>query len=228
MRCDICGTPLDRPGQGHFCRTNGAGTSPAAQTFALAAPAAQVFAQSSSRVIRSGAVYAVLVAAGTALGLAGYTAIRSGAADPAELSTQATVVIVGLVAGFIGLICLLVLLISTVTWVISAHRLAGGGPGPAGYGGVAAFVLLTGLSYVLPGAVPGLVPSVLTEAALRIGGLLLLIAGVVAAGRRVREVTGLPTLAARPQTLIQADDWDASKWDPDVHRDIERRRRPVD
>jgi hypothetical protein len=228
MRCDLCGTPLDRAGQGHYCRTGGPGLSPAAESFALDTPAAQVFALSSRRVIRFGSVYAFLVAAGTALGLAGYSAIRSGAADPAAFGTQATVAVAGLIAGLIGLACLIGLLVSTVIWIISAHRLAAGGPGPAGYGGVAAFAVLSGLSYALPAAVPSLIPAVLAEATLRIGGLLALIAGVVATRRRVRVATGLPTLAARPQTLIKADDWDASKWDPDVHRDIERRRRAVD
>jgi hypothetical protein len=61
--------------------------------------------------------------------------------------------------------------------------------------------------------------------ALRVGGILVLIAGVVAARARIGRATGHPGLAARPQ-LITSDDWDASKWDPEVLRDIERRRGP--
>ena len=217
MRCATCDAPLDRPGQAHHCRADRAVPAPAAETFALA----------SRRVVRFGVVYALLVALTSGLGLAGYTAIRSGAADPAELSTQATVLIAGMVAGLVGLVCVIVLLISTAVWIVSAHRLTAAGPGVAGYGGLVVCFLLIALAYLLPGRVPTLGGAVATEAGLRIGGIVLLIAGVFQVRARVRRVTGQANLAARPK-LITGDDWDASKWDPEVQRDIDRRRKAAD
>jgi hypothetical protein len=52
----------------------------------------------------------------------------------------------------------------------------------------------------------------------------LLIAGVLLVRARIERETGQATPAGKP-TLITSDDWDASTWDPDVLRDIDRRRR---
>lgn len=212
-QCEICGTPLDHPGQAHKCRADRAVPDGAAETFSLA----------SRRVVRFGAIYAVLVAAIEALGFAGYTAVRSGAADPAAVSTQASVLIGGAITGLVGLVCVIVLLISTVVWIVSVHRLSAGGPGVAGYGALVLCLLLIALGYVVPPRVPTLGGAVATEAAMRIGGVVVLIAGVLAVRSRIRRQTGQAALAGRPE-LLTSDDWDASKWDPEVQRDIERRR----
>ncbi|MEU4237546.1 hypothetical protein [Actinoplanes sp. NPDC026619] len=210
MQCDICGTPLDRPGQGHFCRRGGTAPDESGGTFSLA----------TRRVVRFGAIYAILVAVTNALAVAGVTAIRSGAAtDPAA----AGVLIGSAITGFVGLICIIGLLISIVVWIVSAHRLTAAGPGLIGYGGVLIWVVLSVLAYVVPPQVPSIGAAAATEASLRIAGLALLIAAVRLVRSRLRQATGRPDLAARPK-LISSDDWDAGKWDPEVLRDIERRR----
>jgi hypothetical protein len=214
MRCEKCGAPLDRAGEGHFCRPGREAPSELAETFALAG----------RRVVRFSVGYALIVVVASLLGLAGYTAIRSGAADPAAVGTQASVLIGVAVAGLVSLVCVLGLLISTVVWLVSAHRLLDGGPGLAGYGGVAACVVLIGLAYALPIRMATVGAAGAAEAALRIGGVVLLIAGVLGVRARARRETGL-SLPGRP-AMLTSDDWDASAWDPQVHRDIERRRKP--
>ena len=217
MRCEICGSPLDHPGQGHTCRRDRAVPGAAAETFALA----------TRRVVRFGAVYAVVVVVITLLGLAGYTAVRLGAADAVDAGTQMTVLVGSMMAGLVGLVCAIGVLISTVVWIVSAHRLTPGGPGVAGYGGLVLCLVVFGASCLLPLLVPSLAGAVLTEAGLRITGIVVLLAGVFAARARLRRATGEATLAGRPP-LITSDDWDASRWDPEVMRDIERRRRSAD
>ncbi|WP_089008611.1 hypothetical protein [Micromonospora viridifaciens] len=174
-------------------------------------------------MVRFGVVYAVVVAIVSVLGLAGYAAVRSGAAEPTDLSTQASVLIVGPIAGLVGLGCVIGLLVSTVVWIVSAHRLTAAGPGFAGYGGLVLCFLLIALAYVLPIRVPTVSGAVAVEAALRIGSVVLLITGTLLASARIRRQTGQVTPAGR-RTLITSDDWGASKWDPEVLRDIERRR----
>ncbi|HET9516465.1 MAG TPA: hypothetical protein VFO77_01935 [Actinoplanes sp.] len=185
--------------------------------------AADTFALASRRVVRFGAVYSVVVALAGGLGLAGYTAVRSGAADPRDLSTQASFLIVGTIIGLVGLVCVIGLLISTVVWMVSAHRLTAAGPGLAGYGGVALCFVLIALAYVLPSRMPTVSGAVATDMALRIGGVILLIAGVLRVRARVRRETGDTALGGRPP-LITSGDWDASTWDPEVLRDTDRRR----
>jgi hypothetical protein len=214
MRCEICDSPLDRPGQAHSCRTDRTVPDAAAETFALAG----------RRVVRFGVVYAVVVALVSGLGLAGYAAVRSGIADPTAVGTQASVLLVGMISGLVGLVCLLGLLISTVVWIISAHRLTPAGPGLTGYGAAAVGVLLVALAYGLPGRMPTVSGAVVTEAAMRIGGVVVLVAGVVLVRARVRRKTGHVIPAVRPP-LVTSDDWDASQWDPEVLRDIDRGRR---
>jgi drug/metabolite transporter (DMT)-like permease len=207
MRCEICGTTLDDPVPAHDCR------SELADTYALA----------SRRVVRFGVLYAVVVAVVGALGFAGYTAIGSGAADPTAVSTQASVLLFGAITGLVGLVCVVVLLISTVVWIVSVHRITRSGPGVVGYNCLSLCVLLIALAYVVPRRVPTLGGAVATEAAMRIGGVVALIAGVLLVRSRIRRRTGQTSLAGRPR-LITSDDWGASKWDPEVMRDIERRR----
>jgi hypothetical protein len=92
MRCEICGSPRERPGQAHSCRTDRVVPEPEAANFALAA----------RRVVRFGVVYAVLVALVSSLGVAGYAAVRSGVADPTTVGTQASVLLVRMISGLVG------------------------------------------------------------------------------------------------------------------------------
>jgi hypothetical protein len=215
VRCETCGAPLDRAGEGHFCRPGREAPNDLAATFTLAG----------RRVVRFSVAYALIVVLASLLGLAGYTAIRSGAADPAAVGTQASVLIGGAVAGLVSLVCVVGLLISAVVWLVSAHRLLDAGPGLAGYGGLAACAVLIALAYALPTRMATVGAAGATEAALRIGGVALLIAGVLRVRARARRETGLPLPSGKPPALT-SDDWDASRWDPEVHRDIERRRKP--
>lgn len=185
---------------------------------------AETFAVAGRRVVRFGVVYAFVVVAVSALGLAGYAAIRSGAADPNSVGTQASVAIGSLVTGLVGLVCVIGLAISTIVWIVSAHRLRPAGPGVAGYVALTACLLLVGLAYVLPARLLSLNGSVLAEAAMRIAGIAALIAGVVLVRSGVRADTGLELPAPRRTMQVSSDDWNASKWDPEVLGEIERRR----
>ncbi|MGK5683026.1 hypothetical protein [Actinoplanes sp. URMC 104] len=184
----------------------------------------ETFALASRRVMRFGAAYAIAVVVVNALALAGLTAVSNGAVDPTAVGTQASVLIGGAVAGTVTLVCVICLLISTVVWLVSAHRLSAAGPGPIGYGALAAGVVLTVLAYVVPGRMPTVATTAAAEIALRVGGVAVLLAGVAAVRARLRRETGHELPAATPP-LVTADDWDASKWDPEVLRDIERRRK---
>lgn len=215
MRCDHRGTPLDRPGQAHSCRTD------------RAVPGRSTFAVASRRVVAFGVAYVVATAVAAALTLAGYAAVRSGAADPAEPSTRQFVLIVELIIGLVALACVIGLLISTVVWIVSAHRVTATGPGLEGYGGLISSVLLVALANVLPTWVPTASGTFVAEVASRIGGVAVLVAGVLLVRARVRRETGQVTLAGRPP-LITGDDWDASMWDPQVQREIDRARRGND
>jgi hypothetical protein len=76
----------------------------------------------------------------------------------------------------------------------------------------------------MPGRMPTVNSAVGTEAALRIGGVVVLVAGVNMVRGRVRRRTGHVIPAGRPP-LVTSDDWDASTWDPEVLRDIDRGRK---
>ena len=186
--------------------------------------AEETFALAGRRVIRFGAVYAFVVVAVAALGLPGYAAIRSGAADPASLATQASVLVGTTVTGLVALACLLGLVISTVVWMVSAHRLRPPGPGVFGYLAVALCLLLIASASVVPPRVPSLNGAVILEAALRVAGLAVLIAAVVAVRSAVRAETGLEIPSGRRTMRVSSDDWNASKWDPEVLGEIDRRR----
>jgi drug/metabolite transporter (DMT)-like permease len=184
----------------------------------------ETFAVASRRVIRFGVAYAVVVVVVAALGLAGYAAIRSGAADPASLGTQASVIVGSTVTGLVGLVCVIGLLISTVVWVVSVHRLRPAGPGVLGYLAMAVCLLLVGLAYLLPVRVSSLNGAVLTEAAMRVAAVVVLVAGVVVVRSAVRRETGLAIPGRQRSMEVSSDDWNASKWDPEVLGEIERRR----
>jgi hypothetical protein len=214
MRCENCGTDLASAGQPHDCRAGRRPPGEAEETFAVA----------SRRVIRFGAVYALVVIAVAALGLAGYAAIRSGAADPTSVGTQASVLLGTTITGLIGLVCVIGLLVSTIVWIVSAHRLRPAGPGVLGYVAMTVCLLLVGLAYVVPEHVSSLDGAVVTEAGMRVVAIAALIAGVVVVRSQARRETGLEIAARRRTMQVSTDDWNASKWDPEVLGDIERRR----
>jgi hypothetical protein len=184
----------------------------------------ETFAVASRRVIRFGVVYALVVVAVAALGLAGYAAIRSGAADPNSVGTQASVLIGSTITGLVGLVCVIGLLISTIVWIVAAHRLRPAGPGVLGYLAMTVSLLLIGLAYVLPARVSSLNGSVVVDALMRIAAVVVLIAGVVVVRSAVRRETGLAIPARGRSMEVSTDDWNASKWDPQVLGEIERRR----
>ncbi|WP_433206286.1 hypothetical protein ACQP00_39280 [Dactylosporangium sp. CS-047395] len=178
------------------------------------------------RVIAFTVAYAVLIALVTVLVLA-YGDL------PRELQAKAVWLFM-LILGYVALGISVGLLISLAFYIYAAVRQTREHGAPAyghlGFWGAGAFVALW---------VAGLViPSLLAVSVLRLVGCALLIAGVVhtrawirakvAPGRpyaadRYDLVTGGETsspIAAQPT----ADDWNASQWDPDVLKDIERRR----
>jgi hypothetical protein len=181
----------------------------------------ETFGLATRRVIRFSIAFLVIALLSAGLVLAGVNAIQSGAADPNSPGTQATLVLGILILGLVTWVCIIGLLISTLVWIVSAHKVSPTGPGAAGYGGLFVTLLLISLSYLLP-------VTQLAASGLRLGGWAALIAGVVLARARIRRETGRPGLGGRPSTILQSDDWDASKWDPEVHRDIERRGRPTE
>jgi hypothetical protein len=186
--------------------------------------AEETFAVASRRVIRFGAVYALVVIAVAALGLAGYAAISSGAADPTSVGTQASVLLGTTITVLIGLVCVIGLLVSMIVWIVSVHRLRPAGPGIAGYAAMTISLLLVGLAYVIPSHVASLDGAVVTEAGMRVVAIAALITGVVVVRSQVRRETGLE-IASRHRTMrVSTDDWNASKWDPEVLGEIERRR----
>jgi hypothetical protein len=54
-----------------------------------------------------------------------------------------------------------------------------------------------------------------------------LIGGVALVRTRLQASTGREIRAGR-QPMVSRDDWDAAQWDPEVQRDIERRRTAED
>jgi hypothetical protein len=185
--------------------------------------AEETFALASRRVVRFAVGYALVVVAFAALGLAGYAAIRSGAADPASVGTQASVVLGTTLTGLVGLVCVVGLLVSVVVWIVSAHRLRPAGPGVLGYVMMTASLLLIGLAYVLPSLVPTVNAAIVTDAAMRIAAAVVLVVGVIVVRSEIRVETGME-IPSRRMMQVSSDDWNASKWDPEVLDDIDRRR----
>ena len=153
---------------------------------------------------------------------------------PRALQAHA-VVFAGLIIGLIGLGVVLGIVICVAFWIWAALQQTRNHGAPAyghlGFWGAGAFGVLFALGYVVPG-------GVYVAAAVRVLASALLIAGVLHtrawlrrrsdpdrpyAADRYSLVTGgdpASPLAAQPT----AEDWNASQWDPDVLKDIERRR----
>jgi hypothetical protein len=135
------------------------------------------------------------------------------------------VVITLLVLGLAGFAVVIGLVISLVSWVVAVVR-AGREQGVPAIGllgpwAIGASVILWGFGlFELPG-------GTFTAVAIRLLCVAVLIVGVrhTAAWARGRDSTSAPYTAAPPMSARPtAQDWDASVWDPDVQRDIERRR----
>ncbi|GAA2893671.1 hypothetical protein Acy02nite_27730 [Actinoplanes cyaneus] len=144
-----------------------------------------------------------------------------------EVTVAAATVIANLVISALLLGGLLGLLVCAVVWLVQTARLAYGSPptGHLGYWGCAAFGVLFVAAYVPP---PGLrlADALLLAAGERLLGVILLIAGVVHTRRWIRRRAGTPVPARAggfPSSRPTAEDW-STGWDPEVERDIERRR----
>ncbi|MGI5239756.1 hypothetical protein [Dactylosporangium sp. CA-139066] len=143
---------------------------------------------------------------------------------PSSLQARAVVVTL-LVIGLVGFAVVLGLLISGISWLVAAAREAREQGRPTnrliGFYVFGAFVLLFVLGFFdLPGGVYAAI-------AVRMLGVAALIAGVRHSTAVLRQGAGVkrpyseePPMVARPT----AEDWDASVWDPDVLKDIDRRR----
>jgi hypothetical protein len=185
---------------------------------------ADTFSLASRRVIRFSVAFVVLVVIANGLGLAGLTAFKSGAADPTSFGSQASVAVIGTAVGFVTLVCILGLLISAVVWIISAHLVRPSGPSFVGYGSLVLCALLIVFAYVIPERMSTDTATAAVGVAMRVGGAIVLILGVILVRGRISRHTGQPVQASAP-SLVTTEDWDASQWDPEVQHDIERRRR---
>jgi hypothetical protein len=173
------------------------------------------------RVTRFAVAYAIAAAAVVPLFSWATARPHDGIAVPALL-VMGNIVIVALTLG-----SLLGLLICIVVWLVQTSRLAFGAPstGHLGYWGIVAFALLLVVSYLQPPALD-LDTRLLLGSGERLLGVALLIIGVTHSRRWIGRRAGdyAPDeaevhLSSRPT----ADDW-KTDWDPDVARDIERRR----
>jgi hypothetical protein len=179
------------------------------------------------RVVGFAVAYAVVVV--VAAVFAGTLAdVPRAMQSPAALVTM-------VVFGLVGLGVVLGILISVAVWIWAAVQQTREHGAPAlghlGFWGIGAFAVLYVLGYVVPG-------GVYAVAGTRVLASVLLIAGVLHtrawlrrrshgdrpyAADRYSLVTGgdpAAPLSAQPT----ADDWNASQWDPEVLKDIERRR----
>ncbi|WP_433791240.1 hypothetical protein [Actinoplanes sp. CA-252034] len=178
----------------------------------------ETFSLATRRMIRFSIAFLVVLLLLAGIVAGSVTAVRN-AADPSALLSSAPLLLTVTIAGFVTFVSMVGLLASAVVWIVSAHKVSPTGPGAVGYGGLFVALLSISLSYILP-------LTLLLQAGLRIGACAALLAGVVATRARIRRETGRPDLGGRRRSILQSDDWDASKWDPEVHRDIERRGRP--
>lgn len=206
MVCEFCGAELERPGQGHSCVSQ--------RPVPPELPAQWVKAR--RRVVFYALAYVILV---VALNLIAVT--TTGASDATQLGRTLLLLLVSL----IGLACVFGTIVSIVFWVWGAHRLTPYGPGPFGYAGLAGFVLLVVLSYLVPAGDSRIILS----GVLRLAAPIILIIGVLASrgwvARRVSTAHRQAMDAATSRRMTPSDeDWDSSRWDPGLEREIERRR----
>ena len=148
------------------------------------------FTQAGRRVIRFGAVFVSAVLLTGVLTFAGRTALRNGLADPAELTSQAVLMISFTMLRLVRLVCGIGLFVVTVVWMISAHRVTPAGPGLTGHAGAALCLVFNLMSFDLPNRMPSMELAVLLDSAMRIGATALLVAGVLLTRSRLRRQTG--------------------------------------
>jgi hypothetical protein len=164
------------------------------------------------------------------------SAVYVDAVDAAFVPRMVTAMTgVGVGLGLLVLGTLLGLAITVPFWVWQAVRQTRehGSPdyGHLGYWGVGAFLVLFVVGFVVPGGVYAAVAPRVLGSALLVAGVLhtrAWVRGRTAPDRpyaadRYDLVSGgdaSSPLAAQPT----ADDWNAAQWDPDVDRQIERRR----
>ncbi|WP_436519873.1 hypothetical protein [Actinoplanes sp. HUAS TT8] len=173
------------------------------------------------RTVRFGVAYAVAAAAVVPLFTWATRNPGGGLALPLVLLLGNIVITALLLVGILGL------LVSMVVWLVQTAKLQYGAPagGHLGYWGIVAFTLLFVAAYLQPPAL-GTAGALLISSGERLLGVTLLIAGVTHTRRWIgrRTETHVPAesavlLSSRPT----AEDW-SSEWDPDVDREIERRR----
>ncbi|GAA0423320.1 hypothetical protein Aca07nite_23410 [Actinoplanes capillaceus] len=209
MFCAKCGAPPSLDGGAHRCARVNEGEL---ETFAVA----------SRRVIRFAVTYIIVAVATAVLASVGADALVRGATDPTGVGPMGFMVVFAMIAGFLALVCLIGLVVCTIVWIVSAHRVTDAGPGIAGYSALFLTLALITASYVLSG-----LPNAYAVTGLRFGGLIVLIIGVVLTRNRIRRLTDMPIPSGK-KSLITEEDWKASEWDPEVQREIERRGRPTD
>jgi hypothetical protein len=228
VRCPSCGVETGHVDQLHLCRS----TPPVSSA---------EWASATRRVISFAAFFAAAAVASAFL--AGSLADLTAATDDADPAARAGLALGAMVLGLLALGSMLGLLISWLFWWRSARRLgrAYGVPayGHLGYWGAGLFAAALVASYLYPALLDDTTDALLVQAGMRLAGVVVLVAGVVHtrawlrkhggddfrpyAADRYSLVTGgdpVSPISAQPT----ADDWDASSWDPDVQRDIDRRR----
>ncbi|WP_406072959.1 hypothetical protein [Micromonospora sp. NBC_01638] len=224
MNCSTCGSQLDHPGQGHTCL--GDATPP---------PRPPAYWHAAQWALVTLAVF-----------FAGLSLVR--AAITADLLTPPS----GKVISALSIAGPLALFAAFLTWsnvtkrVIDAQSIAAAS---IRHWAVGAGALLFLLSYLLPVKTPTAFHVVRAAAAILLG-----VGALITHGRAARRLadpatpadqndatgTGIAPLRmeeARPGQVAnqparlaldietQPEDWNASLWDPEVQRDIERRRR---
>ncbi|WP_018588724.1 hypothetical protein [Salinispora arenicola] len=228
MHCTRCGIELERPGQGHTCRSSPA--PPALRTIG--------WNVATGFVVGFGILFALAAIAAAVLG-----STLNGQARPLPPSDTGTAN--GLVlANLILLAAIIGLVISGLIWARGTRQLAeahgSSGRSYSRHWGVRVYSSCLFLSVALAWlATDRTAPAVLfSQAALRTLGAAALVGGVlhsrarilrlIAQANRVDAKHYSPVAGGDPAWLLSptptSDDWNASQWDPDVLRDIESRR----
>jgi hypothetical protein len=208
VRCGICDTEIDYGDKSHIC---GSGRAPGV-------PAAE-WGSATRRVITFAVFFAV--AAIAAAFLAHSMADLESVTNESDPAAQAGLALGSMLISLLALGSMLGLLIAWLFWWRFARRLndENGAPpyGNFGFWGSATFALLLVGSYAVPGRLDTMTQSLIVQAVMRVLGVAALVAGVLQT--RAMLATDADPVAPTPA------DWDASSWDPEVQREIERRRR---
>ncbi|GAB1689728.1 hypothetical protein KRM28CT15_15310 [Krasilnikovia sp. M28-CT-15] len=228
MHCTKCGTELERPGQGHTCRSST--PPPALRTTG--------WNVATGFVVGFGILFALAAIAAAVLG-----STLNDQARPLPPSYTGTAI--GLVlANLVLLAAILGQVISGLIWARGTRQLAEahGSPGRSysRHWGLRVYSSCLVFSVALAWlATDRTAPAILfSQATLRALGAAALIGGVlhsrarilrlIAQANRVGAGHYSPVAGGDPAWPLSptptSDDWNASQWDPDVLRDIESRR----